>query len=41
MAEALAYFIERYNWDRPYSACGGLPPMSRMVGVNNVLAHNG
>ena len=30
----------RYNWDRPHSACGGLPPMSRIVGVNNVLAHN-
>ena len=39
-AEALAPFIERYNWDRPHSACGGLPPMSRIVGVNNVLAHN-
>ena len=39
-AEALASFIERYNWDRPCSACGGLPPMSRIVGVNNVLAHN-
>ena len=33
-------FMERYNWDRPHSACGGLPPMSRIVGVNNVLAHN-
>ena len=39
-ASALASFIERYNWDRPHSACGGLPPMSRIVGVNNVLAHN-
>ena len=39
-AEALAAFLERYNWDRPHSACGGLPPMSRIVGVNNVLAHN-
>ena len=39
-ASALASFIERYNLDRPHSACGGLPPMSRMVGVNNVLAHN-
>ena len=39
-AEALPAFVERYNWDRPHSACGGLPPMSRMVGVNNVLAHN-
>ncbi len=24
----------------PHNACGGLPPMSRVVGVNNVLAHN-
>lgn len=39
-APALASFIERYNWDRPHSACGGLPPMSRIVGVNSVLAHN-
>ena len=39
-ASALASFIERYNWDRPRSACGGLPPMSRIVGVNNILAHN-
>lgn len=39
-ASALASFIERHNWDRPHSACGGLPPMSRIVGVNNVLAHN-
>ena len=39
-ASDLASFIECYNWDRPRSACGGLPPMSRIVGVNNVLAHN-
>lgn len=39
-ASALPDFIERYNWERPHSACGGLPPMSRIVGVNNVLAHN-
>lgn len=24
----------------PHGACGGLPPMSRIVGVNNLLAHN-
>ena len=40
-AEALDSFIERYNWDCPYSACGGPSPMSRIVGVNNVLAYNG
>ena len=39
-AEALPAFIEHYNWKRPHSACGGLPPMSRIVGVNNLLAHN-
>lgn len=39
-AEALPAYIERYNWSRPHSACGGLPPMSRIVGVNNLLAHN-
>jgi transposase InsO family protein len=36
-AEALSSFVDYYNWDRPHSACGGLPPMSR---VNNVLAIN-
>ena len=40
-AAALDAFIERDNWGRPHSACGGLPPMSRIVGVNNLLAHNG
>ena len=39
-AAALPAFIDRYNWERPHSACGGLPPMSRIVGVNNLLAHN-
>ena len=39
-AAALSPFIDRCNWARPHSACGGLPPMSRIVGVNNVMAHN-
>ena len=39
-ADALSAFIEHYNWERPHSACGGLPPMSRIVGVNNLSAHN-
>ena len=39
-ADALEAFIDHYNWERPHSACGGLPPMSRIVGVNNVLARN-
>ena len=36
-SEALPAFLDHYNYDRPHSACGGLPPMSR---VNNVLARN-
>ena len=36
-ARALAPFIDHYNWDRPHGACGGLPPMSCIVGVNNAL----
>ncbi len=39
-AGALPAFLGRYNWERPHGACGGLPPMSRIVGVNNVMAHN-
>lgn len=39
-ANALPAFIEHCDWERPHSACGGLPPMSRIVGVNNLLAHN-
>ena len=40
-AGALDAFIEHYNWERPHSACGGgLSPMSRVVGFNNVMAHN-
>ena len=39
-ADALPAFIECYNRKRPHSACGGLPPMSRIPGVNNLLAHN-
>lgn len=39
-ARALPAFLGHYNWGRPHSACGGLPPMSRIVGVNNVMAHN-
>ena len=36
-ASALPAFIGRCNRERPRSACGGLPPMSR---INNLLAHN-
>ncbi|WP_425458926.1 integrase core domain-containing protein [Enorma burkinafasonensis] len=39
-AEALPSFIDRYNRERPHSACGGIPPMSRIPDVNNPLAHN-
>lgn len=39
-ADALPSFIEHYNWERPHSACGGLPPMTRIPNVNNLSAHN-
>ena len=39
-AEALGAYMDRCNWDRPHGACGGLPPMSRTHGVNNVMAHD-
>lgn len=39
-SEDLAPYLEHYNWERPHSACGGLPPMSRILGVNNVMAHS-
>ena len=39
-ADALEAFVDHYNWDRPHSACGGPPPMPRIHGVNNVMAHN-
>lgn len=39
-ASALPAFIERYILGRSHSACGGLPPMLRIVDVNNLSAHN-
>ena len=39
-AAALSPFIDRCNLARSHSSCGGLPPMSRIVGVNNVMARN-
>ena len=39
-AGALEAHMDYCDWDRPHGACGGLPPMSRIVGVNNVLARN-
>ena len=39
-ASALPAFIEYYNWERPHGACRGLPPMSRIPDVTNLLAHN-
>lgn len=39
-ADALPAFMGHYNWPGPHSACGGLPPMSRIAGVNNVMARN-
>lgn len=41
MADAPEALVDRYDWDRPDSACGGgLPPTSRIHGANNVMAHN-
>ncbi len=39
-ADTTEALVDHYNWGRPHSACGGLPPMSRIHGVNNVMAHN-
>lgn len=39
-ADAPEALVDHYNWDRPHGACGGPPPMSRIYGVNNVMAHN-
>lgn len=39
-ADAPEALVDRYNWDRPHSACGGLSPMSRIHGANNVMARN-
>ena len=36
-ASALPAFIEHYDWEPPHSACGGLPSMSRIAGVSNLL----
>lgn len=37
-ADALPAFIEHYNWERPHSACGGLPPMSRQpIGMQQLM----
>lgn len=37
---ALQPFIDSYNWSRPHSALNHQPPMSRIVGVNNLLRLN-
>lgn len=34
---ALQPFIDAYNWDRPHSALGHQPPITRIPGVNNLL----
>lgn len=33
-------FIDHCGRSNSHSACGGLPPMSRTPGANNLLAHN-
>ena len=45
-AEALPAYLERYNWDRPHSACGGLralqlgPSAQRLRGPAAHVAHH-
>ena len=39
-AEGCSPSICRCNWERPHGACGGLPPVSRIPGVNSLLAYN-
>lgn len=39
-AEALPSYIERHNRERPHVTCDDLPPMSRIGGVDNVMALN-
>lgn len=38
--ESLEAHMDHYDGDRPHSACEGPPPVSRIVGVNNVMAHS-
>lgn len=35
---ALAAFLDRYNYDRPHTALGGKPPISRLKGAHNLAA---
>ena len=37
---SVASIYERHNCERLRSVRGGLPPVSRIVGVNNLSAHN-
>ena len=37
-AEYLPVWIHQYNWHRPHSAIGYLPPISRLPVMNNLLA---
>lgn len=39
-ADAPGAFVDHLSWDRPHGACGGLPPMSRIDGVDHVMVHN-
>jgi transposase InsO family protein len=36
----LEHFLRRYNHHRPHGGIGGLPPISRVLGVNNVCGKN-
>lgn len=36
-AEEFSSFLLRYNWSRPHTALGRRPPMSRILGMNNLM----
>ncbi|MEO1818885.1 integrase core domain-containing protein, partial [Pseudomonas sp.] len=37
-ADHLNAWLHQYNWHRPHSAIGNLPPISRLPMMNNLLA---
>jgi transposase InsO family protein len=36
-AHALAAWLHHYNWHRPHTAVGGLPPITRVVSADNLV----
>ncbi|MCQ6263053.1 integrase core domain-containing protein, partial [Alcanivorax sp. MM125-6] len=37
-AECLTTWLHQYNWHRPHSSLGYLPPVSRLPLLNNLVA---